>query len=149
MNLFRKTVFGALLGLSLAGSVGQLGAASSGGVTVYRCQLPEGDVTFQQIPCASGEQQQRTRIVNRSAGLSPAKPGLRLQRKKQKKASKRRSKATKPRRKRSEEKRCWAKRKKLEKVEKRLRAGYKASQSDKLHRQQADYEDYLKQFCDT
>ncbi|MBL3526707.1 MAG: thioredoxin [gamma proteobacterium endosymbiont of Lamellibrachia anaximandri] len=148
MNLFRKTVFGALLGLTLAGSVGQLGAASSGGVTVYRCQLPEGDVTFQQIPCVSGEQQQ-IRIVNRSAGLSPVEPALRLQRTKQKKASKRRSKATKTRRKRSEEKRCWAKRKKLEKVEKRLRAGYKASQSDKLHRQQADYEDYLKQFCRT
>jgi len=148
VNLFRKTVFGVLLGLTLAGSVGQLLAASRGGVTVYRCQQPEGDVTFQQIPCVSGEQQ-RTRIVNRSAGLSPAKPALRLQRTKQKKASKRRSKATKPRRKRSEEKRCWAKRKKLEKVEKRLRAGYKASQSDKLHRQQADYEDYLKQFCNT
>ncbi|MBL3590982.1 MAG: hypothetical protein JMN24_14470 [gamma proteobacterium endosymbiont of Lamellibrachia anaximandri] len=148
MNLFRKTVFGVLLGLTLAGSVGQFGAASSGGVTVYRCQLPEGDVTFQQVPCVSGEQQ-KTRIVNRSAGLSPAKPGLRLQRTKQKKASKRRVKATKPRKKRSEEKSCWAKRKKLEKVEKRLRAGYKASQSDKLHRQQADYEDYLKQFCRT
>ncbi|WP_177418888.1 hypothetical protein [endosymbiont of Lamellibrachia barhami] len=78
-----------------------------------------------------------------------AKPALRLQRTKQKKVSKRRSKATKARRKGSEEKRCWAKRKKLEKVEKRLRTGYKASQSDKLHRQQADYEDYLKQFCRT
>ncbi|RLJ22464.1 hypothetical protein DJ031_00810 [bacterium endosymbiont of Escarpia laminata] len=134
------------MGLALTGSVGQLGAASSGGVTVYRCQLPEGGVTFQQVSCVLGEQQ-RIRIVNRSAGLSPAKPALRLQKTKQKKVSKRRSKATKPRRKRSEERRCWAQRKKLEKVEKRLRTGYKASQSDKLHRQQADYEDYLKQFC--
>jgi hypothetical protein len=42
---------------------------------------------------------------------------------------------------------CWNKRKQLEAVRAKLVRGYKVKDSDELHRNRDNYEDYLRQFC--
>lgn len=42
---------------------------------------------------------------------------------------------------------CWTRRSQLDTVKSRLRQGYTIKESNKLHRQRDNYEDYLRQFC--
>ena len=49
--------------------------------------------------------------------------------------------------KRKQEKECWRVKKRLDKLEWRMRRGYKAGKGPGLRRQRQDYEDYLRKFC--
>jgi hypothetical protein len=111
---------------------------------LYRCTR-DGVVEFRQTACAEGEQE-ITEVIEQSAGITPAEPGLRLER------ETRRNKPEKSRRRDARQspavsERCWKTEKRLETVQRRLRAGYKASQYDGLHRKQSQYEEYLRMFC--
>ena len=117
---------------------------ASWGVELYRCSL-DGQVEFRQTPCAEGSQTV-TRVIEQSRGMTPAKPAVRLQ-EKPRKPHKPAKSAESAQRKAMDEKDCWKMEKKLGKIEQRLRAGYRASQYQELHRKQDEYEEYLRQFC--
>jgi hypothetical protein len=51
----------------------------------------------------------------------------------------------KPRR--SSERQCWKKRQSLQRVQRKLRTGYRASEYQRLHDRRRSYEDYLRRFC--
>lgn len=110
------------------------------GVSVYRCDV-DGTIEFRQTACERGGES-LTHVINGSSGMTPSEPGLRL-----KKASEKSD--TVVRRKKSPDfgERCWRKRRQLERVERRLRAGYKASQYRRLHDRQDEYESYIRHFC--
>ncbi len=110
------------------------------GVNVYRCDK-NGTIEFRQTPCGDGEGRP-VQVKNSSSGLTPSEPGLRL-----KKTSEKTDRVSHKQSKAPNEKHCWKKRQQLERVERRLRAGYKASQYQRLHDRQREYEDYLRRFC--
>ena len=109
-------------------------------VSLYRCD-ENGVIEFRQTACEAGKEQ-RIQVDNSSSGVTPSEPGLRLKKTSEKTDSKRR----KPSKARSE-KVCWGKRQQLDRIERRLRSGYKASEYQRLHDRQRAYEDYLRRFC--
>jgi hypothetical protein len=123
-----------LLGMALT-----LLAFALSGVELYRCNH-NGEVEFRQTPCPEGEQT-LTEVTEQSRGMTPVEPALRLQKRSPRKGAK--SKPSK----RDNTERCWKTERRLEKVERRLRGGYKASQYDALHEKQEEYSAYLKRFC--
>jgi hypothetical protein len=114
----------------------------SAGLEVYRCTL-NGETEFSQTPCREGEQQV-TVVEPQSRGMSPIKPALRMEPKVPANKPKKITEKTKDK---DNLEKCWRARKKLERVEQRLRAGYKASQYQRLHNRQDEYEEYLRLFC--
>jgi hypothetical protein len=48
---------------------------------------------------------------------------------------------------RVKQERCWKKRRQLDRVGRKLRTGYKASEYQPLHDRQREYEDFLRRFC--
>jgi hypothetical protein len=117
-------------------------ASGAAAVELYRCTR-DGAVEFRQTACPEGEQA-ITQVIDRNKGITPAEPGLRL--------IERQQEAPKPpvgvkQTQRATSERCWKTAKRLESVERRLRAGYKPSQYDGLHRKQTEYEEYLRLFC--
>jgi hypothetical protein len=139
VNLSNQVSSSGILFLLLLGSSSGLPA----GVEVYRCTL-NGETEFRQTPCPEGEQQ-LTEVVQQSSGMTPVQPALRLQRKAP--AKKKTPKIIEKSETRGDRERCWKFHKKLDRVERRLRAGYKASQYQQLHDRQQEYEDYLRLFC--
>ncbi len=117
--------------------------ASGQAVEFYRCTL-NGQVEFRQTPCPEGEQE-RTQVIQQSSGMTPAKPGLKLSRPKKQKQVKSGNALDKQ----PNTERCWKTEKKLEQVERQLRAGYSASEYERLHQKQDEYEEYLDRFCGT
>ncbi len=111
-------------------------------VELFRCTL-NGGIEFRQTPCPAGRQE-KTVVVEQSSGMTPAEPALRLAQPKTTRQNKLSAQDT-PRK--PNEEKCWKLERKLEKVEQRLRGGYKASQYRSLHRKQDEYEDYLRRFC--
>ncbi|MEN8179950.1 MAG: thioredoxin [Pseudomonadota bacterium] len=130
--LFLMLLAGLLVGVS----------STAWSVEFYRCTL-NGRVEFRQTPCTAGEQE-KTQVVEQSSGMTPVEPALRLA---PAKAKRQKSKPVRETKRKPNEERCWKIEKRLERVEQRLRGGYKASQYGKLHRTQDEYEDYLKRFC--
>jgi hypothetical protein len=115
-------------------------ATMAQGVGLYRCDI-DGAIEFRQTACEEGGES-RQRVTNTSSGLSSSEPGLRLKEKSEKADTV--SKA-KPRQ--ASEMACWKKRQRLQRVERRLRTGYRASEYQRLHDRQREYEDYLSRFC--
>ena len=116
-----------------------LGPAPVTAIELYRCSR-DGAVEFRQTPCPGGEQT-LTEVTDQSRGMTPVEPALRLPKRQDLKRSK------SPSQKRRNDERCWKTRLRLEKVERRLRGGYRASQYEALHRKQEEYAGYLKRFC--
>ncbi len=110
------------------------------GVTLHRCNI-DGEIEFRQTACEAGEETLQ-HVSNTSSGVTPSEPGLRL-----KKASEKSDTVSRRRPQPVNEKACWSKRRLLDRVESRLRTGYKASQYQRLHERQQEYEDYIRRFC--
>jgi hypothetical protein len=127
--------------LQLILMLGGMGAAASDAVELYRCTR-DGRVEFRQTACPDG-QQELTEVIEQSGGISPIEPTLRLEQP----APEKSKSGIETRRPRASEERCWKTRQRLEWVERRLRAGYKPSQYEGLHRKQSEYEEYLRRFC--
>ena len=112
----------------------------AGDAMFYRCTV-DGVVEFRQTACLnSGEG--KIHIKDHSKGITPSAPGLRLKKVSEKSDTKPLSKN-----KGANEERCWKKRRQLERVERKLRAGYKPSQYERLHERQETYESYIRKFC--
>ncbi len=129
--------FACLLPLDLAW-VASLSAGD--GTTFYRCTI-EGRVEFRQTACEAGEETVQ-QVVNGSSGIYPAEPALRL-----KTPSEKADTISSKRTRETDEKACWKRRQQLEQVERRLRAGYRPSQYQRLHERQREYESYLRSYC--
>jgi hypothetical protein len=128
-----------LFGVFFIGTVGV--AYVSEAVELYRCTR-NGMIEFRQTACPDGEQA-ITKVTEQSGGISPIEPGLRLEATTSEQPdSKQQTKQTT-----AVDERCWKTRQRLDWVERRLRAGYKPSQYEGLHRKQAEYDEYLKRFC--
>jgi hypothetical protein len=115
-------------------------ASLAGDATYYRCVV-DGTLEFRQTACPQGDDG-KIHFTDHSRGITPSEPGLRF-----KQMTKKRKTQSSPGRKRDYRERCWKKRRQLERVERKLRAGYKASEYDGLHQRRAGYEDYIREFC--
>jgi len=119
-------------------------------VKVYRCSGKDGVVEFRQQHCDQGHQEQ-VRVDTTPSGWIPPRPEPENKRKKR--AAKSRSKTVRQggsrtaELKQKQEKECWRTQKRLDKLQWRMRRGYKAGKGPGLRRQRRDYEDYLRKFC--
>ncbi|MCU7850967.1 MAG: hypothetical protein KZQ80_02005 [Candidatus Thiodiazotropha sp. (ex Monitilora ramsayi)] len=109
-------------------------------IHLYRCVI-DGATEYRQTACVEGDES-ITRVTDHSKGITPSAPGLRL-----KKVSEKTDNKAKKKNKRAIDERCWKKRRQLEKVERKLRAGYKPSQYERLHQRQETYASYIRKFC--
>lgn len=114
---------------------------------VYRCELNDGQISYQQIPCHNGSEPMR--LDHRRSGWSRLRPGERvlLDSYRKKDAARRRKPARRTKAPIKESKSCWNKRTQLEAVRSKLHRGYKLNESDHLRRKRDNYEDYLRKFC--
>jgi hypothetical protein len=117
-----------------------LWSSAAEGVTLYRCDV-DGNVEFRQTACQAGVEA-RQHVVHSNSGMTPSEPGLRL-----KMASEKTDTVSRRKTEPDSEKACWHKRRQLERVEKRLRTGYRASEYQRLHDRQRDYEQFIHRFC--
>jgi len=116
-------------------------------VNVYRCELNNGQISYQQIPCHSGSEPMR--LDNRRSGWSQLRPGEKalLDSYRKKDATSRRNPASRTKTPVKESASCWNKRTQLKAVRSKLRRGYTLKESNQLRRKRDNYEDYLRQFC--
>ena len=112
---------------------------------VYRCTAPDGSIEFRQRRCDEDDSARRLEIEDTRTGWTPPageQPRSSTAR------SKTRSKAGAAQDRTADyADRCWNKRQQLERVNARLRAGYKPDQGVKLRRRRSDYEAYLRRYC--
>jgi len=119
--------------------------------TVVRCQLPDGRVSFSDRPCSSGIQDELT-FEDQKVGWEAPRTPLKLERKSKRERqqqSRRQAAALRAARKEKARKHkdCWKKRQKVERIQERLRRGYKAGQGRTLRYKQRELEAYIKEFC--
>jgi len=128
-----------------------MGFSTASAETVIRCYLPDGRVSFSDRPCQSGIQDElkfEDQKVGWEAPRTPLKIDRKSKRERQQQA-KRRAAALRVARKEKarKEKDCWKKKQKIERIQERLRRGYKAGQGRTMRYKQRELEDYLRAFC--
>lgn len=138
--MFNRMSYTGLAGLFLLLYILTCRASAAQGVTLYRCNI-EGEIEFRQTACEAGDETLQ-HVTNINSGLTPSEPVLRHETVSEKTdtVSQRESPSV-------SEKACWKKRQLLDRVESRLRTGYRASQYQRLHRRQEEYEDFIRRFC--
>ncbi len=114
---------------------------------VYRCELADGRLSFQQIPCHSDSKPMV--LDDRQSGWSALRPGEQalLNSYRKQDAGRHRKPSGAKKKVVGESKACWNKRKQLEAVRAKRHRGYKLKESGELRRKRNNYEDYLRQFC--
>ena len=119
-----------------------------GHAAVYRCTLPDGQISYQQTTCKYASEPLQLRPASKGwTGLRPAERALLESRRKQRLTPRHRPSDAKKAPADKNNKACWSKRRQLEAVRDRLRRGYTLKQSAELHRKRDTYQDYLRQFC--
>ncbi len=137
----RQTCLGLLVALTVCHNPAQS--------AVYRCELADGTFVFQQSACYSGHEPLEMTPLNTLGD------GLRKTERKWLKSRTRRSGRSieKTRsgdvvgKQRQDAEKCLKKKQLLERVQAKLRRGYKPAQGDALRRQRDDYAEYLRAFC--
>lgn len=121
--------------------------ASAARIKVYRCVQEDDHISYQQIPCHSGDKPME--LGGRQSGWSALRPGEQaLLNSYRKKDAARRRKPSVQRKKTAKESRsCWNRRKQLDAVRSKLRRGYTLQEDEVLHRKRDNHEDYLRKFC--
>ncbi|WPL18842.1 hypothetical protein Thiowin_03933 [Thiorhodovibrio winogradskyi] len=136
------------------GSTGGSTGGSSIEPSVYRCTMPDGRIEFRQFPCHGRDESLLMEIDDRPSGWTPPDPAEVF---KEERATTDRSSGTRgassDARKaaavdRRREEKCWKKEQQLEQVNRNLRAGYKIGEGQRLRHKRAEYQDYLRRFCD-
>ena len=128
-----------------------LGLPTQAVETVIRCQLPDGRMSFSDHPCQSGIQD-TLELKDQKVGWEAPRAPLKINHKstrKQKQQSKRQAAALRVARKEKARKKkdCWKKRQKIDRIQERLRRGYKAGQGRTMRYKQRELEDYIREFC--
>jgi hypothetical protein len=114
---------------------------------VYRCEMDDGHISYQQIPCnAQSEPLELREQHNGETGLRAGEKAL-LKRYADKDSKRRRKADDRPKKKARPDRACWQKREQLEALRAQLRRGYRVGKGGELRRKQDRYEDYLRQFC--
>ncbi len=124
-------------------------AGQSAPTTVYRCPGEDGTVEFRQVRC-DGESYETVTITDHKVGWEAVGTKAPARAAKKKKKRKKRAPASSAAVKASQaagKERCFRTRQRLDRVEWRLRKGYKAGQGDKLRRQRREYGAFLREFC--
>ncbi|WP_200286194.1 hypothetical protein [Rhabdochromatium marinum] len=125
--------------------------------SVYRCTAADGSIEFRQYPCHGRDASVLLDIDQRPSGWTPPDPAEVFDAEDEAEAAAERSQAAAKARaeaakaaavERRQEEKCWKKHHQLEQVERKLRAGYQASEGQRLRHKRTEYEDYLKRFCD-
>ncbi|OOZ37126.1 hypothetical protein [Solemya velesiana gill symbiont] len=112
---------------------------------VYRCQSGEWGVVFQQSPCADSSvepielnPQVVDWIESPETGQSTEKEGS---------ARKRTRPKARPGKRTATEQQCWRNRQKLERIQWKLRKGYKPAEGERLKQKCQELEAYARKFC--
>jgi len=111
---------------------------------VFRCTAADGSIEFRQYPCHERDTSLRIDIDDSPTGWTPPAS-------KASPPAKKKPLPTKPAMIEQDEAvvdRCWKKQRQLDDVNRRLRAGYTASQGVRLRQRRGDYEAYIRRFCD-
>jgi len=122
-------------------------SSSAACAEVYRCVQEDGHVSYQQIRC---HQNSKPMALNhRRSGWTALRSGERalLDSYREKDAAHKRKQPDANPEPGRETKACWTRRTRLEAIKSRLRHGYALKESNKLHRQRGNHEDYLRRFC--
>jgi len=119
--------------------------------TVIRCDLPDGRVSFSDRPCRSGIQEE-LKLEDQKVGWEAPRTPLKIERKskrERRQQAKREAAALRMARKEKARKKkdCWKKKQQIERIQWRLRRGYKAGQGRTMRYKQRELEDYLREFC--
>ncbi len=119
--------------------------------TVIRCQLADGRVSYSDRPCSMGAQDE-LRFKDQKVGWEAPRTPLKLEhRSKRERKQQSRKQAVALRMARKERMRnkkdCWKKKQKIERIQERLRRGYKAGQGRTMRYRQRELEDDLRAFC--
>ena len=125
-------------------------AAPEAAETVFRCTLADGRIEFSQYTCRDGVQEE-LQIEDRLVGWDAPRVALKTEQqsrsnKGQKSRNRRLAKAARRERERRD-KNCWKKEQQVEKIQWRMRRGYKAGKGVELRRRRREYEAYLRKFC--
>jgi hypothetical protein len=112
--------------------------------------MPDGGVEFRQFPCHGRDESLLLEIDDRPSGWTPPDPAEVFKEEEAGSDSSgspggEQDETTAVDRRREEK--CWKKERQLEEVNRRLRAGYTASEGQRLRHKRAEHEDYLKRFC--
>jgi len=119
--------------------------------TVIRCQLADGRVSYSDRSCRSGIQDE-LEIDDQKVGWEAPRTPLKLEyrsKRERKQQSRRQAVALRVARKEEARKKqdCWKKKQKIERIQERLRRGYKAGQGRTMRYKQRELEAYLSEFC--
>lgn len=125
-----------------------IGAAQAG-VSVYRCTDSDGRVELRQTYCPSGDQQQLRVDTSNLGWVRPTVPDSSNRKSgSNESAAERRSGSERSRvSDEAKQRRCWKVENKLERIKRRLRKGYRASEGDELRQRRREQEQYLRRFC--
>ncbi len=119
--------------------------------TIIRCHLPDGRVNFSDRPCRSGIQDElkfKDQKVGWEAPRTPLKLKRKSKRERQKQARKKAAALRRAKKERARKKRdCWKKKEQIDRIQERLRRGYKAGQGRTMRYRQRELEGYLREFC--
>ncbi len=119
--------------------------------TVIRCQLPDGRVSFSDRPCRTGVQDEleiRDRRVGWEAPRTPWKIERQSPRERQRAVRGRAAALRAARKERARKKRdCWNKSAQIDRIQERLRRGYRAGQGRTMRYRQRELEAYIREFC--
>ena len=114
------------------------------GTMLFRCTAEDGAIEFRQHACSSGIEE-RFMVRDVRVGWQPPE----VKGEKKKRVAKKAKKPSSNRKKKQQktERACFNKRQQLERVEWRLKRGYKASKGNELRMKRRQYEEYLDKFC--
>lgn len=122
-------------------------SSSHARIKVYRCELDNGQLSYQQFPC-SGEGA-RIELKTRKSGWSALRKGEKsmLDAYKKRDSSSRGRHVYVAKKPVTDARTCRNRRRQLDAIRLKLRRGYKLQESDELHRKRDDHADFLRQYC--
>lgn len=114
---------------------------------VYRCELDNGQLGFQQFPC--GDKGTAVELKIRKSGWSALRDGEKsmLDGYEKRESSSRRRRDREVKTPVIDASTCQNRRKQLDAIRLKLRRGYKLLESDGLHRKRDKHADFLRQYC--
>jgi hypothetical protein len=147
------------LAVALVPSIGLISSitALAAEPSVYRCTAADGSIEFRQFPCHGRDDSLLLELDDRRSGWTPPDPKTVFTeepKRAKRDASPRSSKdAAREAAKdaavdRRWQEKCLKKQHQLDEVKRKLRAGYKASEGQRLRHKRAEYQEYLEKFCD-
>ncbi|MCF7993121.1 MAG: DUF4124 domain-containing protein [Thiohalocapsa sp.] len=123
-----------------------LAAPAAAESKIYRCTGADGEIEFRQYACHGRDTSAEMDAHAPAVGWTPPAGDAWLkERLRDEPASKRRAPPKSTKDKYAD--RCWAKHQQIERINKKLRAGYKPPEGNRLRSRRTEYEAYVKRYC--